>query len=354
MSRGKQISQQRRSDIIQDHQNGITKKDIAKKYALSISTVSRTISRYKNTGSNDDKPRSGRPRVSSIRQDRAILREIKKNPCLTATQLVENLFVVSSKRVSVCTVRRRLYEKNFHGRRPRKVPGLSKKNIKKRYKFALEHKNKDLDYWKSIIWSDEARFDTRNDNSRRFRWREPNKELQRNLLCHSFKSGNVSQMVWGCFRDKRLGPLHFIDGIMNRNVYISILEDNMLRFYNRYVTILSNLYILRNYCSFENGIFQQDNDPKHTSLAVRAWFEENDISKMEWPSQSPDLNPMEHVWARLKTNLEGKIFRNKEELKLALQEKWNAIEPQFLEKLVASMPHRMKAVIKSKGGATKY
>lgn len=354
MSRGKQISGERRNDIINDYLNRICKKTIAEKYSLSISTICKTISRYESTGSNDDKPRSGRPKVTSARQDAMMVREIKKNSRITAANLSQMVAEVSSIPVSPSTIRRRLHEKDFHGRRPRKVPGLSKKNIQKRYLFALEHKNHDTQYWNSVIWSDESKFDTRNDNCRRLIWRQPGKELQKGVTCHSFKSGNLTQMVWGCFKGHKLGPLHFIDGIMDRHVYLAILEEKMLPFYNELVFYL--IILLCNIVNYSSdfSIFQQDNDPKHTSLTVRSWFQEKSIYKMEWPSQSPDLNPIEHVWARMKSKIQGRIFRNKGELKSERTDLWYKIEPTFLKELVASMPRRITAVIKAKGGATKY
>lgn len=232
MSRGKQLSIQRRNDIVQDYLSGLSRTNIAQKYFLSITTISRTISRFQNTKSNEDKLRCGRPKKISSHSDSFILREIKKNTGISANQIVQNLNNVHGYSISPSTVRRRLYERGFHGRRPRKVPGLSKNNIRKRHVFAKSNENRPMTYWNSIIWSDEAKFDTRNDNSHRFKWRQPGMQLKKENLSYSFKSGNVSQMVWGCFIGNQLGPLHFIDGIMDRFMYVRILEDKMLPFYN--------------------------------------------------------------------------------------------------------------------------
>jgi transposase len=101
-------------------------------------------------------------------------------------------------------------------------------------------------------------------------------------------------------------------------------------------------------------IFQQDNDPKHTARATQEFFEDYNVDVLEWPAQSPDLNPIENLWSILDLKCKDRKPKNEEELFEIIQNAWNNLDVDLLNRLVESMPRRCQAVIDAKGWPTKY
>jgi transposase len=150
-------------------------------------------------------------------------------------------------------------------------------------------------------------------------------------------------MVWGCFAKGQLGPLVQVSGSITGSVYMNLLENTFLPFYD---SLGNNL----------EYIFQDDNAPVHRARIVKQWKEDNSVSDFPWPAQSPDLNPIEHLWDILerKVRAHKPHPKNLNELMEVLLEEWGKIEPEVLTNLVESMPRRVQAVIDSHGNPTRY
>ncbi len=101
-------------------------------------------------------------------------------------------------------------------------------------------------------------------------------------------------------------------------------------------------------------VFQHDNDPKHTAKATKEWLKKKHIKVLEWPSQSPDLNPIENLWRELKVRVAKHQPRNLNDLERICKEEWDKIPPEMCANLVDNYKKRLTSVIANKGFATKY
>ena len=106
----------------------------------------------------------------------------------------------------------------------------------------------------------------------------------------------------------------------------------------------------------DDAVFQHDNDPKHTALGTKKWLSDHQINVLTWPPQSPDLNPIEHLWSELKRRIHqlGRKISNITELWDKVQDVWNEIPQDVIDGLYNTMTQRISDVIKAKGGFTRW
>ena len=106
----------------------------------------------------------------------------------------------------------------------------------------------------------------------------------------------------------------------------------------------------------DNYRYQDDNATPHRARVVLDFLQQGNVTKMEQPPRSPDCNPIEHLWDELGRAISSMDNppQNLDELHQALLDKWAQIPVQRLQRLVASMPRRLAAIIAARGGNTRY
>lgn len=323
---------------------GYSSRYIASKENVNQSSVIRMKKKVEETGSVKDLPKTGRPRIFTGRNERNVVRLITTGECSTAADIQKKLKSDDQIDVSVCTVKRTLHRNGLSSRIKRKKPYLKKKHREQRLKFAKKYKNWSVEDWNKVIWSDESKFMIFGSDGRQYCWKKPDEPIRDQHVKPTVKFGGGHIMVWGCFSSFGVGNLVRIYGSMNGELYRQILDDDLLGTIQWYEL------------DKDGVIFQQDNDPKHTANLTKQWFDDNGIKLLDWPPQSPDLNPIEHLWNEIDRRLrklENRVH-NQDQLWDAIQKIWVEIDDDCLLRLINSMPQRIEDVIKAKGGYTRW
>lgn len=195
-------------------------------------------------------------------------------------------------------------------------------------------------YWINKLYVDESKFELISNRRRQRVWRGKNESHKRGNTKTVVKH-SASVMVWGSFGANGVGNLVFIDGTMDADKYCDILRDHLLPSAAK-CSLIDRFEVL------------QHDDPKHASTKAIAAFQELGVSLADHTANSPDLNPIEHVWDHLVRQIPVDARTSIERFKVASVEEWNKIPIKVCRKLVYSMPDRLKAIKLLKGRATKY
>ncbi|CAJ0938076.1 unnamed protein product, partial [Ranitomeya imitator] len=265
---------------------------------VAKSTVGYILRKKELTGELGNSKRPGRPRMTTVVDDRRILNLVKKNPFTTSTEVQNTLSEVGVS-VSKSTVKRRLHDSKYKGFTSRCKPFINTKNRQARVKFAEKHLKKPAQFWKSILWTDETKINLYQNDGKKKVWRRKGTAHDPRHTTSSVKHGGGN------------------------------IQPNAAKLIGR------------------RFIVQMDNDPKHTAKATQEFMSAKKWNILQWPSQSPDLNPIEHAFHLLKSRLKTERPTNKQDLKAAAVKAWQSIKKEETQRLVMSMGSRLKAKLKT-------
>ena len=320
-------------------QAGQRQADVAHALNVSQSTISRLWNRFRQSGSTADAPRSGRPRVTTPAQDRFIRLHHLRNRFLSAQSTVQAL--PGNQRISRQTVRNRIHGAGLRAYRPYQGNVLTRRHRQARMLWANQHQAWTLrNHWRHVWISDESRFLLQRHDGRRRVYRRRGERYAAPCVDEAPPHGGGGVTVWGAISNTGRSQLVQVQGNLTAAQYIQdILQPHVLSLMGT-----------------PGAVLQQDNAKPHTARITVAYFNNQNIRTLPWPSLSPDLSPIEHLWDELDRRLRVRIVppATADELFAVLQEDWETIPRQTIQHLIASMPRRCRAVIQANGGHTRY
>jgi transposase len=333
MSRNRNSSslKTRRSAILHFWNNGHRSPSaIARLTKIPLRTVKYNITKIKQQGTIEDRPRSGRPRKITAADNKAIGQWIRRNKEVTAKEIAEKLNQERGRQVSRSTVQRQLQGMGYRNTLPYGVPMLTQKQKEARVQWAVRHKDDD---WSRTVFTDETSYQLFRNTIRRWS-KNPKAEVKR------IPKNRQKILAWGGISVKGLVGYYSFKDIMDGPYYIQILENHLIpnarRQFGRHWRL------------------QMDNDPKHRSRIVQDFLREHVPEIFDWPSNSPDVNPVENLWSIMKRRVEKRKPSDLDELDQFLHEEWQNIDLSTINNLIKSMKNRCLALITSKGERINY
>ncbi|CEG76926.1 hypothetical protein RMATCC62417_11752 [Rhizopus microsporus] len=167
-------------------------------------------------------------------------------------------------------------------------------------------------------------------------------KYNKECLAPTFKSGRTSIMVWGAIAGGKKSKLVFMKkGMRTSADFINQVYEPVLLDFNK---------------SLDIPVLMKDGTPIHRVKIAAEWREAKGIKKMSWPAQSPDLNPIENLWSIMKKRVNAvyPYTKSQQVVEVVLESVWREFTPEAINKLIDSMPRRVKDVIEARGGPTKY
>lgn len=352
--RVKQMSDIEKGKILMGAEMGMPVRTIAKKVHHPKSMVQRQIRQSSDKASLEKKsgPGRGAKRKTTKRDDRHYKLAVVRDKDVFAPEATREVTDESGKPVlDPRNVQTRLHEQGLRVKKKRKKPYMTEEQKRARLAWAKEHWRWTIERWRRILWSDESPFTVWPSPKCGKVWVHDRVGLDPRQIEETKKHGSGHITVWGCFSASGIGTLRRMRGKINAEAYHTVLVREVLP-KMRELTGNDETPIV--------WLFQQDNASVHKAKICTDYLQrkqkEEGFEVLKWPSQSPDLNPIENLWSTLKDQMRKRkdIPKDKDELWTHLQEEWANLKEELLGKLAESLPQRCQDVIAARGGPTHH
>ena len=320
---------------------GMKQKHIAQRLNIHRHTVRNTVRRFRRTGSTSELPRSGRPRVTTARDDQFIRQSHLRDRFLNATYTAQNL-PNAGRRISAQTVRNRLKDQGIKTYKPATRPSLTVQHKRARLAWCTARAHWNHNQWRRFLFTDESPYGLQAKRRKQFVYRRRGERyLQQCIEERDRHSAGGKLMVWGGFTYDNKTPLHIVRGNLTAIQYVNQIIDPFV------------LPFLRQH---PGTVFQQDNARPHAAIYTLNHLRNNNVQPHQWPAKSSDLNPIEQVWDALEKKIQQRPVqpRNLAQLGQAFIDEWQRFPQYKLRRLIASMRRRCQACIAARGGHTRY
>lgn len=323
-------------------QDGTSGREVARRLGVSHSVIQRLQERFQATGSAEERPRSGRPRATTQRDDRYLQLSALRDRTISSRTLRSNLRTATHVIISQDTVRRRLREIGLHSRVPAVRLPLTPRHRRARSAFCRQHQRWNRQQWGRVLFTDESRFTLSTSDRRRRVWRRVGERFIDACVQEHDRYGGGSVMVWGGFHLHGRTPLYLIQGNLTGVRY----RDEIVR-----PIVIPTLRAMG-----RGSCLQDDNATPHRAAVVRDFLQRQQVVRMDWPARSADLAPIENLWDILGRRVVDNHPQPVDAVQLfqILQQEWLAIPQQMLQNLVHSMRQRVIECLTANGGHTSY